>query len=53
MPTKRNNDEERFARIDRLVEDNRQKPKKEPVSGKRDHASALHPSHEPRDKKHS
>jgi hypothetical protein len=53
MPTKRNNDEERFARIDRFVEDNRQKPKKESVSAKGEHASALPRSHEPHDKKHS
>lgn len=50
MPTKRNNDEERFARIDRLVADNRRKPKKESVSAKSDHASALQRSHEPREK---
>jgi hypothetical protein len=53
MSTKRNNDEERFARIDRIVEDNRQKPQKKAVSAKRNHASALQRSHEPRDNKHS
>jgi len=52
MPTKRNNDEERFARIDRLVEDNRRKPKKESVSAERDQEPAVQRSQEPRDTKH-
>lgn len=34
MPTKRNNDEERSARIDRLVADNQRKPRKERESAK-------------------
>jgi hypothetical protein len=50
MPSKRDNDEERVARIDRLVEEYRTNAER--VSVRVDRPKPLLRSHEPRDKKH-
>jgi hypothetical protein len=51
MSTKRNNDAERAARVDRLVEEYRTNPKKEPDHVRVRHAKASLRRHEPRNKK--
>ena len=51
MLSKRNNDEERVARVDRLVEEYRTNPKKEPDHVRVRHAKASPLRHEPPNKK--